>query len=77
MQKNHVVDMKAAMDSTPVTDFRLLPAYRLTDWETILLMDADPASPFHSFLTEDSRRRIKANVIAYKQWRDRTGFIAK
>ena len=75
MQKNNVVDMKSAMDPTPITDFKSLPAYRLSDWETILLMDADPNSTFHAFLSDESRKRIRANVLAYKQWRDRTGFV--
>lgn len=77
MQKFNVTDMKSAMMPVTETEFHTLPAYRPIDWETMLLMDSDPMSPYHNFLTEETRRRIKTNVLLYKQWRDRTGFIAK
>lgn len=69
--------MKSAMEPVQETDFPSLPAHRLTDWETILLMDGDPTSPFHNFLTEETRKRIKTNALLYKQWRDSTGFIPR
>ena len=75
MQKFNVVDMKSAMMPVIEAEFPSLPSYRLTDWETMLIMDAEPSSPYHNFLTNETRNHIKTNVLLYKKWRDSTGFI--